>query len=333
MNDYNFEMTGKPSDNELATYPDLANAWYAFSGTSPEPAPTTPPIWLRPEDYTANNFAAPYTQQQANTPVNPSDIRQGAGGVSYAGLTGNSSYYDPTSAGEYVVDPKTNQFVKDANGNLIPVPRPNTTSNGWFNDWGVLAVPLLAAGGVAALEGLGAIGGGAELMGPTYGELGYTGLAEGAMGPTYAELGYTGLNSAEAIAAADAAAASALAAEAGGAITASQALNALKAGATVASLAKTLGLTGTNANKAAANALRNFNPTATTQTPTANNAGLASQLAGTGFGLSKGNVNPFLFSKELPVQTQTASKADPFAALNVPQTPIQPFNPLAHIVG
>jgi hypothetical protein len=44
------------------------------------------------------------------------------------------------------------------------------------------------------------------LMGPTYQELGYTGLEAGQMGPTYAELGYTGLNNAEAIAAADAAA-------------------------------------------------------------------------------------------------------------------------------
>jgi hypothetical protein len=33
----------------------------------------------------------------------------------------------------------------------------------------------------------------AALMGPTYGELGYTGLSEGLMGPTYGELGVTGL--------------------------------------------------------------------------------------------------------------------------------------------
>lgn len=33
----------------------------------------------------------------------------------------------------------------------------------------------------------------AALMGPTYGELGVTGLSEGLMGPTYAELGVTGL--------------------------------------------------------------------------------------------------------------------------------------------
>jgi hypothetical protein len=43
--------------------------------------------------------------------------------------------------------------------------------------------------------------------GPTYQELGVTGVPEGGMGPTYGELGYTGLNQAEAIAAADAASA------------------------------------------------------------------------------------------------------------------------------
>jgi hypothetical protein len=44
------------------------------------------------------------------------------------------------------------------------------------------------------------------LIGPTYQELGITGVEGGLAGPTYAELGYTGLNNAEAIAAADAAA-------------------------------------------------------------------------------------------------------------------------------
>ena len=48
-----------------------------------------------------------------------------------------------------------------------------------------------------------------EFAGPTYGELGYTGVEGGFAGPTYAEMGYTGLNQAEAIAAADAASAAA----------------------------------------------------------------------------------------------------------------------------
>ena len=56
--------------------------------------------------------------------------------------------------------------------------------------------------GTFAGEGLGTA---AELMGPTYGELGITGLPEGAMGPTYGEMGYTGLNQGQAIAGADAA--------------------------------------------------------------------------------------------------------------------------------
>lgn len=42
-------------------------------------------------------------------------------------------------------------------------------------------------------------------MGPTYAEMGYTGLGEGMAGPTYGEMGYTGLNQSEAIAQADAA--------------------------------------------------------------------------------------------------------------------------------
>lgn len=52
-----------------------------------------------------------------------------------------------------------------------------------------------------------------ELMGPTYGELGITGVEGGFAGPTYGELGYTGLNQGQAIAAADAAASSGLSAK------------------------------------------------------------------------------------------------------------------------
>jgi hypothetical protein len=45
-----------------------------------------------------------------------------------------------------------------------------------------------------------------ELMGPTYGELGFTGVEGGFAGPTYGEMGFTGLNQGQAIAQADAAA-------------------------------------------------------------------------------------------------------------------------------
>jgi hypothetical protein len=60
--------------------------------------------------------------------------------------------------------------------------------------------------GLAIQSAAAGAGTAAALQGPTYGELGVTGLPEGAAGPTYGELGYTGLNQAEAIAAADAAA-------------------------------------------------------------------------------------------------------------------------------
>ena len=44
-----------------------------------------------------------------------------------------------------------------------------------------------------------------ELAGPTYAEMGYTGVEGGFAGPTYGEMGYTGLNTEAAISAADAA--------------------------------------------------------------------------------------------------------------------------------
>lgn len=62
----------------------------------------------------------------------------------------------------------------------------------------------------ALTSGAGSLGAGglgsASLMGPTYAELGFTGLEGGFAGPSYAEMGFTGLNQAEAIAAANAAA-------------------------------------------------------------------------------------------------------------------------------
>jgi len=115
-NDYNWEMTGAPDPSVAWTDPNAAESWNNYaeqknaeSGGAGQPLPTIsehgtfvapepskePPVWLRPEDYTGSGFAAPYTKEQANAIVNPKDIRQGAGGVSYAGLTGNTSYYDP----------------------------------------------------------------------------------------------------------------------------------------------------------------------------------------------------------------------------------------------
>ena len=155
------------------------------------------PNWLRPEDYVANGYAAPYSQQQITSAVDPSTIRQGANGVSYAGLTGASNYFDPTSAGEYVVDPKTNKFVLDGNGNPIAVPRPNDPNS--FNSsiadtWIPLGIAAMAAGtglGAAGLIGESAAAGAA--MGPTYAELGYIPAAEaaGATGAVTQALPYT----------------------------------------------------------------------------------------------------------------------------------------------
>ena len=74
---------------------------------------------------------------------------------------------------------------------------------------GASSSEAVSAGMAADAAAAGALAGGtnAALQGPTYGELGYTGVEGGMAGPTYAEMGYTGLNGAEAVAAADAAAA------------------------------------------------------------------------------------------------------------------------------
>jgi hypothetical protein len=61
---------------------------------------------------------------------------------------------------------------------------------------------LYTGAGTFAGEGLGTA---AELMGPTYGELGITGVEGGFAGPTYGEMGYTGLNQQATIDAANAA--------------------------------------------------------------------------------------------------------------------------------
>jgi hypothetical protein len=62
------------------------------------------------------------------------------------------------------------------------------------------------AGAGAVGSNVSGLGTNAALQGPTYGELGVTGVPEGGMGPTYAEMGNTGLNTEQAISAADTAA-------------------------------------------------------------------------------------------------------------------------------
>jgi hypothetical protein len=388
MADYNWEMTGAPDPSVAWTDPEAAASYNNFvaqqnaaSGGAGQqlpsidnsgnfvapPAPTEPPIWLRPESYTSEGFAAPYTQEQANTAVDPNNIRQGYGGAYYSGLQGNTSYFDPTSAGEYLVDPSTNKFLKDASGNLIPVPqKPNNP--GQFGDFisdklipGMIAAGAIGTGlGAAGLIGQSAAigggtgltsGGGATGLGTgsgyagiglnpalqTGGEFAYSGLGlnpaitgsagigldatipsitsglatnagalAGASGIpiTAAEFAGAGGLTASQAAALDSAL---TAAEAGGAgLTASQLANLLK-GVGTATTALTGGKSATGAGSQYANLLRQ---------PT---SGYAQSAPG---GLYKGNVNPFTFAKDQPIQNKPTTSYDPFAALNVAQTPV-----------
>ena len=118
-------------------------------------------------------------------------------------------------------------------------------------------------------------------------------------------------------------------------MTASTLANVAKGGSALASLAKTLGLTGSGSTGATTTGTTGVNPNALANALkglSGTGTGTGSQL-GTNFNLVKGNVNPFSYGKEIPVQAQVANKADPFAALNVAQTPVQPINPLAHLFG
>ena len=348
--EYNFAMTGQPSGVELATNPDMANAWYAYSGTSPAPAmnwQTAPdqitynPVEIsRYQDY---GLEKPFNPADLQAPVDPNSIRYGYNNTPYAGVKSNVPGLP--SGGEYVVNPQTGKFVLDKSGNPIPVPQEpykQGTFDTLMTDYlipgfiAAAAIPVLGGLGGQAFGALGSgaeLGAGAELMGPTYGELGYTGLELGQFGPTYAELGYTGLNNAAAISAADAAAAAALTKTG---MSPSTLANLLKTGVTISSIASKV--FGNNQTPTQANpSLSPRTPTSTNPNDLANalsRLGTSGQVqTGAGFGLSRGNVNPFTYSKDVPTQTLAASKGDPFAALNVPQTPIQPFNPLAHLVG
>jgi hypothetical protein len=64
---------------------------------------------------------------------------------------------------------------------------------------------LASSAGVESGAGLEALSTSSSAMGPTYGEMGYTGVEGGFAGPTYDEMGFTGLNQGEAIAQADSA--------------------------------------------------------------------------------------------------------------------------------
>ena len=128
-----------------------------------------------------------------------------------------------------------------------------------------------------------------EQMGPTYQELGVTGVEGGMAGPTYGELGYTGLNQSEAIAAADAASKGLTGADA--LKYANQARQGINAANT---LAKLLGGSAgaTNAVKSA-NSSSGLNSLANLLRPTAQTSSYLGQI--------KANQDPFTFTS--PGQT------------------------------
>lgn len=101
-------------------------------------------------------------------------LAAGAAGAE-AGAAGSGGAFTPTAGSSFAIDPSATY----------------TTS-------GLLGGGTTATTGATGME---------ELFGPTYQELGYTGLDAGQMGPSYADLGFTGLNQDAAITAADAAAA------------------------------------------------------------------------------------------------------------------------------
>jgi hypothetical protein len=385
--EYNFEMTGKPSDQELATNSDMANAWYRFSGTSPAPAMTweTAPDTIRynPAEvsfYKDYGLEKPFSQSDIQSQVDPKSIRYGYGNTPYAAVKSNVPGLE--TGGEYIVNPQTGRFYLDASGNPIPVPLdPNRGKSGTFDSIMETAIPLFIAaasipvlgglgaqalGGIGALGEAGAIGAaeGAALAGEALpyteafdaanlfangitdaGQLGdilaSTGMdpflafdmgnlaAQGlsaeqiaqVMGYSYnaAELAGTGIQSF--VPSAASAATSML--------SASQLANLAKGGTTIASLVSKL------TNSPSSKTPTSTSPSQLAKLLNPNGSTGSNQMAqsGSGFGLMKGNVNPFTYTKDMPVQTLATNKADPFAALNVAQTPITPYNPLAHLVG
>jgi hypothetical protein len=138
----------------------------------------------------------------------------------------------------------------------------------------------------AVANGIG-LGTNAALQGPTYGELGVTGVPEGGMGPTYAEMGNTGLNTQQAISAADSAA------QLQQAKDALSTANDVKTGVKTASnLAKLLSQgTGFGLANSLGKLAAGANPIG------------AQQLQ-----IVRGNQNPFTYQPQQPIQDTTQAK-------------------------
>jgi len=128
------------------------------------------------------------------------------------------------------------------------------------------------------------LGTNAPLQGPTYQELGVTGVPEGGMGPTYGEMGNTGLNTEQAISAADNAANLQQAKDA--LSTANDVKNAAK-------LAKALTSTlGSQAGSKLTNAAQNL---------VVGQTGVGSAIPA----LLRGNQNPFLQTAQQPIRSNS----------------------------
>lgn len=157
-------------------------------------------------DQESDSFSLPI---KATPTYDPNSLQTNYQGYKYF----NTPTNDETLPSTYWIDPKTNKVnfynAWDVNSPFhIAPPRQDGGFDTWMTENGWIA-PLAIIGAGVASGALGAGAAGAEaggLAGPTYGELGITGVEGGFAGPTYAEMGYTGLNQAEAIAAADAAA-------------------------------------------------------------------------------------------------------------------------------
>ena len=145
--------------------------------------------------------------------------------------------------------------------------------------------------GAAGGAGGGGAGTNAPLQGPTYQELGVTGVPEGGMGPTYGEMGNTGLNTEQAINAADTAARNSQIAEA------LKTANQVRQGVSTANtLSKLLSSGSQFGGKQLANATQNF-AQGQTSSPMAIPA------------LLRGNQNPFVMTQNLPIQNKKTDLA------------------------
>jgi hypothetical protein len=159
-----------------------------------------------------NALATGATSAEAVSAGLAAEAALGAGALTAEQVLGSGGFTaTPGSGASFVVDPST---ALGAGSYVTPdLMGPTYGELGVTGVEGGLAGPTYGELGYTGVNPNVPVVPDAGLMGPNYQELGVTGVPEGGMGPTYGELGYTGLNNAEAIAAADAAAAKSLTAQ------------------------------------------------------------------------------------------------------------------------